>query len=57
MLPLTKEELKLHQDAKACYICRKRFLKYLLIIKIIGKLENTSTIQVNKEMQHVVFVI
>ena len=23
MLPLTKEELKSHQDAKVCYICRK----------------------------------
>ena len=27
MLPLTKEELKSHQDAKVCYICGKRFLK------------------------------
>ena len=27
MLPLTKEELKSHQDAKVCYICRKRSLK------------------------------
>ena len=26
-LPLTKEELKLHQDAKVCYICGKRILK------------------------------
>ena len=24
MLPLTKEELKSHQDAKLCYICGKR---------------------------------
>ena len=29
MLPLTKEELKSHQDAKVCYICRKRILKKL----------------------------
>ena len=29
MLPLTKEELKSHQDAKACYICGKRILKKL----------------------------
>ena len=28
MLPLTKEELKSHQDAKVCYISRKRILKY-----------------------------
>ena len=26
-LPLTKKELKLHQDATECYICGKRFLK------------------------------
>ena len=30
MLPLTKEELKSHQDARNCYICEKRILKTLL---------------------------
>ena len=29
MLPLTKEELKSHQDAKLCYISGKRILKKL----------------------------
>ena len=29
MLPLTKEELKSHQDAKVCYICRERILQKL----------------------------
>ena len=29
MLPLTKEELKPHQDAKVCFICGKRILKKL----------------------------
>ena len=29
MLPLTKEELKSHQDSKVCYIFRKRFSKKL----------------------------
>ena len=29
MLPLTKEELKSHQDAKVPYICGKRILKKL----------------------------
>ena len=29
MLTLTKEELKSHQEAKACYICGKRILKEL----------------------------
>ena len=27
LLPLAKEELKSHQDAKVCYICEKRFLQ------------------------------
>ena len=29
MLLLTKEELKLHQNAKVCYICGKRIAKKL----------------------------
>ena len=29
MLPLTKEELKSHQDAKICYICGKGILQKL----------------------------
>ena len=29
MLPLRKEELKSHQDPKACYICGRRDLKRL----------------------------
>ena len=39
VLPLTKEELKSYQDAKVCYICGKRFLKKLLMIKIMKKLD------------------
>ena len=27
MLPLTKKELKSHQEAEVCYICGKRILK------------------------------
>ena len=27
MLPLTKEELKSHQEAESCYICGKKLLK------------------------------
>ena len=46
MLPLMKEELKSHQDAKVCYICGKRILKG----KIVGKFEVIATIQVNIEM-------
>ena len=46
MLPLTKEELKSHQDAKVCYICGKRILKMIsesmnhykvIILHYIGK--------------------
>ena len=29
MLPLTKEELNSHQDAKVCHICGKKILKNL----------------------------
>ena len=43
MLPLTKEQLKSHQDAKVCYNCGKRLLKSLLMIKII---ENLKTIAI-----------
>ena len=37
ILPLIKEELKLHQEATNCYICGKRTLKNVLKVKIIGK--------------------
>ena len=37
MLPLTKEELKSHQDAKVCYICGKKILKKLCKSKDYGK--------------------
>ena len=30
MLPLTRKELKINEDAKVCYICRVRFLKISL---------------------------
>ena len=34
MLPLTKGELKSHQDVKVCYICEKKMLK--VFCKIIN---------------------
>ena len=37
MLTLAKEELKSHQDAIVCYICRKRFLKTFADDKNYGK--------------------
>ena len=53
MLPLTKEELKLHHDETNCYICGKSSLK----VKIIGKLETIVIIEVNIEVQQIAFVI
>ena len=35
MLPLTEEELMLHQDSTVCYICRKNCQKILQKIKVI----------------------
>ena len=40
MLPLTKKELKLHQDPRECYICRKRFLKMFGNDKNCGKVRD-----------------
>ena len=50
MLPLTKKELKLHQDATACYICRKTFLKKFAKDKNYKKLETITILQVNTEV-------
>ena len=57
MLALTKEILKSHQDAKACYICGKKLLKSLPVIKIIRKLGTIAILQVNIEDQYIVFAI
>ena len=57
MLPLTKKQLKSHQDAMECYICRKNSEKKLLKIKITEKLETIAILQVNIEVQHTVYVI
>ena len=57
MLALTKETLKSHQDAKACYICGKKLLKSLPVIKIIRKLGTAVILQVNIEAQYIVFAI
>ena len=32
MIPLTNEELNSHEDARVCYICRKYFLKEIIVI-------------------------
>ena len=40
MLPLTKKELKLHQDVIACYICGKRFVKNFASDKFFWKVRD-----------------
>ena len=50
-----KEELKLHQAAKVCYVCGKIIFKK--VKKVIRKLDFIVTIQVNIEVHHIVFVI
>ena len=57
VLPLTKEELKSHRNAKVCYSCGKKPLKSFLKIYIIRKLDINATIQVNVEAQHIILVI
>ena len=56
MLPLTKEELKLHQDARNCYIFEKIILQKLAESKNYWK-EIIPIIQVNIEVQHILFVV
>lgn len=48
MLVVTEKALKSHRDATACYICEKRFPK---------KLETIAILQVNMEVQHIIYVI
>ena len=49
MLPLTKEELKSHQEAESCYICGKKLLKKFANDKNYRKVRDHCTIQVNIE--------
>ena len=57
MLLLTKEELKPHQDAKNCYICRKRILKKLSKIISYQKVRDHYHYTGNIDVLHLVFVI
>ena len=57
MLLLTKEELTLHQDAKNCYICGKEFSKKFAKDKNYRKVRDNYHLQVNTEVQHIVYVI
>ena len=57
MLPLTKKELKLHQDATEVTFVEKDSQKILLMLKIIKNLETVIILQVNIEVQHREYVI
>ena len=56
MLPLTKVELKLQQDATNCYVCGKRIL-FFNKSKNHGKVRITAIIPANIEGKHIVFAI
>ena len=57
ILTLTKKELKLNQDATACYIEEKDSQKGFLKIKTIENLETNSILQASAEVHHRVYVI
>ena len=57
MLPLTKKELKLHQDAKMCYFVKEDLHKTLLKIKTVIKLDTIAIKMVNIEAQDIVYAI
>ena len=59
MLQLTKKkELKLHQNAKVCYICRKRFIKKFAKEKNYRKCRDHCYYTLSHiEAQHIVSII
>ena len=50
MLPLTLEELKPYQDAKVCYICRKKIFKKSAKDENYRKVGDIFITQVNIEV-------
>ena len=57
MLPLTKKELNLHQDATECYICGKRLLTKFVKDKNCQKLRDHCHLQENIKVQRIVYVV
>ena len=55
MLPLTKKELKSHHQQDYTFV-EKDYQNCLLKKKLIQKLETIVILQVNTEVQHIVFV-
>ena len=57
ILPLAKKELKLHEDAAVCVtFAEKHSQSSLLKIKIIEKLGTIAILQVDTEVQLIVYV-
>ena len=57
MLPLTKEQLKSHQDTKAWCIYGKRILKSSQKLYVVETLEIIAIIQAYTEAHYIVFAI
>ena len=56
ILPLTKEELKSHQDAKVCYICGKTQEKYKTFSILIEKEVTNIDEDVNESIVTIPYV-
>ena len=56
ILPLTKEELKSHQDAKVCYICGKTQEKYKTFSILIEKEVTNIDEDVNESIVNIPYV-
>ena len=55
-LPLINKKFKSHEDAKVCHICGKYSIKNFSEINNIKKLGIIAIMQVNIEVQDIVFV-
>ena len=56
-LPLTKKELKLHQNTVACYNCWNKSQKSSIFITIIKTFGSIAILHVSIEVQHIVYLI
>ena len=55
--PLTNEQQKSYQNAKICYVCKKKLKINMLKIKNIVKLATMLIIQVNIEVLNIAYII
>ena len=53
---LTKEQQKSYENAKICYICKKKYKMNILKMKNIVKLETISIMEWNIEVLHIAYV-